>query len=249
MRENSKRTLLCVLAGAIVSFCALPVSAEEKWNCDRISGLAKAFTDPDKYLAFGWIRFAGDLPKSVLAHCVDTGVLGSNGQDDEGWSVLHHAILGNFGERNLPIITALLRAGADPSARTKRGATPLHIAAFTRDDLSLVKELLMAGADVNARDEDGATPLHSAASSASPNVIAELLKAGAEVNARTTRGLTPLHAVAMAAKDPETVVILLDAGADPELETLAGITAFEFAAKNEAIKMTDVYWRLNDGRF
>ena len=274
MRAKSNRAIFCALVAAAFLFCALPVSADEEWNCDRISGLSKAFSDPEHYLTFGWIHRVRDIPSPDLAHCVDTGMLGPNGRNEEGWSVLHWAILQN----DLKIVTALLRAGADLNARTKQGTTPLHTA-VARDNPTVVRELLKAGADVNARNEDGATPLHSVASAANAvalleagadvnartkdgyiplhsaanqpklAVITKLLKAGSELNARSKDGLAPLHFAARKAKEPAVVIILLDAGANPKLRTKDGETAFDFATKNEAIKTTDVYWRLNDGRF
>ena len=194
-------------------------------------------------------------------------MLGPNGRNEEGWSVLHWAILQN----DLKIVTALLRAGADLNARTKHGGTPLHTAASAWDNPTVVRELLKAGADVNARNEDGATPLHSVASAANAvalleagadvnartkdgyiplhfaanqpklAVITKLLKAGSELNARSKDGLAPLHFAARKAKEPAVVIILLDAGENPKLRTKAGETAFDFATKNEAIKTTDVY--------
>ena len=245
MRENPKCAAIYALAGIIFTFCATLATAQEEWSCDKISRWAQAFSAPEEYLTRGWIRLLSfDVPASSLAHCVDMGILGANGQDEEGWSVLHSAIL-----RNEPtIVAALLRAGADPNVRNKLGATPLHTAAFARDNPTTVKALLKAGADVNARNENGTTPLHWASSAANvvallegganvnartkdghiplhlaahkPKlaVIAELLKAGSELNARTTDGLTPLHLAAMTANDPETVIILLDAGANAKLK-------------------------------
>ena len=53
----------------------------------------------------------------------------------------------------------LLEAGADPGARTRAGATPLHaVAAARHGNSEVVETLLEAGADPGARDEDGKTP-------------------------------------------------------------------------------------------
>ena len=53
----------------------------------------------------------------------------------------------------------------------------------------------------------------------------------------------------MKAKESAAISILLDAGANPKLKTKTGKFAYDFATENEAIMMTPVYWRLNDGRF
>lgn len=62
--------------------------------------------------------------------------------------------------------TALLLArGSDPSARTSRQQTPLHLAARAQS-LETVDLLLRAGGDPNAADNDQRTPLHAAVAKA-----------------------------------------------------------------------------------
>ena len=56
----------------------------------------------------------------------------------------------------------LISAGADVSAATETGDTPLHDAAsYGKTDI--VRVLISAGADVRAKDAHGNTPLHVAA--------------------------------------------------------------------------------------
>ena len=221
MREFS-RAVLCTIAGTIFSCFMFTVSADERWTCERISGLAEAFSDSEKYLNFLWIHFVGDIPTSVLVDCVDTGVLGPNGRDEEGWSVLHWAVIRN----ELEIVTALLAAGADPNARTKEGTTPMHTAAYAWDNPAVVRELLKAGAAVDARNEGGATPLHNAVSAGN---AATLLKAGADVNARTKDGSIPLHFAAFRG-EPAVIAELLKAGSELNARTQDGLTPLHLAA-------------------
>ena len=47
----------------------------------------------------------------------------------------------------------------------------------------------------------------------------------------------------------EDVTRCLDAGADPNAQDENGQTAWDLAQDNEALKGTDVWWRLNDARF
>lgn len=54
----------------------------------------------------------------------------------------------------------LLKAGADPNAKSKKGRTPLHDAAFNALS-DMVTVLLRAGADVHSQDNEGDTPLHA----------------------------------------------------------------------------------------
>ena len=126
------------------------------------------------------------------------------------------AIAGDTGR-----IAALIAAGADPSAINHQRRTPLHRAA-ARADAAAITTLIELGADVNARDEHYMTPLHLAAGPyafhprCAPPAIRALIEAGAEVNATNTDGMTPLHRATLRG-DPETITVLLELGANPNL--------------------------------
>ncbi len=110
-----------------------------------------------------------------------------------------------------------------------------------------VKAVLAGGADVNARTKDGWTPLHFAAGvSKTPAVVTALLKGGADVNARLESGETPLQVVAVPSETPSIVTALLEAGADQTAKAEDGQTPFDLIQKNDKLKGTEVYWRLND---
>ena len=61
------------------------------------------------------------------------------------------------------VVALLLDRGADLTARTQDGATPLDLAAGFSETPAVVALLLDRGADLTARTQDGATPLHGAA--------------------------------------------------------------------------------------
>jgi ankyrin repeat protein len=102
---------------------------------------------------------------------------------------------------------ALLAAGAEVG--------PLEAAALGRTD----------GLDPNARGADGFTALHLAAFFGGPATVGALLAAGADANADAENPLQvrPLHS-AVAAHDRESVRLLLEAGADPNVEQQGGFT-------------------------
>ena len=115
-----------------------------------------------------------------------------------------------------------------------------------------VTDSLQARADAKTRDDEyGATPLHNAAMhNQNPAFFAALLNAGADLNARNKSGRTPLHAAAAFNENPAIITALLDAGADAKAKDESGKTPFDYAReKNEKLKNTDVYWRLNDAQF
>ena len=77
-----------------------------------------------------------------------------------------------------------------------------------------------------------------------------MLAAGANPNARgKVGGWTPLHFAAAESETPAVVKALLAAGADPAAKDNEGKTPWRYAKENAALKGTEVYWRLNDGRF
>ena len=81
-------------------------------------------------------------------------------------------------------VSLLVSSGADVTARSKRGESPLADAA-RRGDLTAARLLLDKGADVNAVDYRGYTPLILAAQydRDSPDLVRLLLSRGADVRA------------------------------------------------------------------
>ena len=77
------------------------------------------------------------------------------------------------------VLTALLAAGADPTARAKYGETPLHWAVAFNKTPAVITTLVTAGADPTAQSKAGETPLHWAvAFNKTPAVLTALLAAG-----------------------------------------------------------------------
>ena len=136
-------------------------------------------------------------------------------------------------------------AHSEPSVAT---AAPFE-AMFNNANLPVIVTLIEAGADAGARDDNGNTPLYNAASSnANPSVIKALIEGGADPGARNGDGDTPLHEAAANA-NPAVILALLEAGADPGARNEDGDTPFDYAERNEALRGTDAYRLLNEGRF
>jgi ankyrin repeat protein len=124
----------------------------------------------------------------------------------------------------VPIMQALIDAGADVNAKNARSATALHWAV---GDAAKVKLLLLAGAAVDVKTTEGRTPLYAAATiPAGLGAMRHLLEAGADANAETLGGATPLFpAVNISA---EMTRLLLDKGANPNQATRGGVTPILF---------------------
>ncbi|WP_198003801.1 ankyrin repeat domain-containing protein [Thioalkalivibrio sp. ALJ24] len=87
--------------------------------------------------------------------------------------------------------------------------------AAIRGDLDDVVYILEQGVDPNERLEFGQTPLHSAAWRGHADLVQTMIDHGGDVNRRDgDNGETPLIAAARGDR-PETVDLLMQAGADP----------------------------------
>lgn len=87
--------------------------------------------------------------------------------------------------------------------------------AATDGDEEVLRQLLNSGLDVNVRDEKQNTALHLATKHGHPNIMELLIKHGADVNAQNDWLSTPLH---LTEKNMESIRILLEAGADPNIK-------------------------------
>ena len=82
-------------------------------------------------------------------------------------------------------------------------------------------------------------------------MIAALLEGGADPDEDSgpDRWPTPLHRAAAFNSKPSVIKALIEGGADPGARDDAGKTPFDYAKDKEALKGTDTYWLLNEGRF
>ena len=145
-------------------------------------------------------------------------------QDNDGWNLLHFASRGG----NPEVIELMLSHVPCIDSRTKKGSTPLMIAALD-DKLQAVKYLLKQGADPSLQDNDGWNLLHFASRGGNPEVIELMLGHVPNIDSITKEGSTPLMIAARNDK-LQAVKYLLKQGADPSLQNNDGWNLLHFAS-------------------
>lgn len=110
-----------------------------------------------------------------------------------------------------------------------RAGTTALIAAARNGQVETIKLLLAAGADPNLSMNDGRSPLHYAAVKCHIKVFVQLIEKGARIDGQSVRGSTPLHLASM--RCPDVTRLLLEYGADPNVENVAGDTPLTLAVE------------------
>ncbi|XP_065838190.1 oxysterol-binding protein-related protein 1-like [Oscarella lobularis] len=191
--------------------------------------------------------------RNLLETCSTLNVdcVGRN-KRNRGWSPIH--LSAYFGHRT--IVEILLQNGCDPDAKNVAGDTALHKCALTgREDI--VDLLIGGGADVRLINADGFRPVEitavqsikekleaaelvvtrkgeldllEAASANDTSLVNSILRSRCSPNIDCTdaNGNSPLHNAAYRGHK-ETVLVLLQNGADTTLKNRAGHTASDLA--------------------
>lgn len=145
----------------------------------------------------------------------------------QGETALYEAIERELNANNLPVVDALLRAGANPDEMEIYGTSALSIS-LTRDyaNPAVTMRLLHAGATVPHDCGDGDSLLSLATQESSPEVMRALIQRGAPVNCRY-RGASALYWASING-ETDKVQLLLQSGADAAIQ-VDGKTLLEAA--------------------
>ncbi len=148
----------------------------------------------------------------------------ANSRDPNGQHGLYLALQ----EPSLKVISVLLDWDkTQVEARNAADESPLMLASL-KGILPVVAKLVEKGADVN---KPGWAPLHYAATRGHLEVMNLLLENHAYIDAASPNGSTPLMMAALYSS-PSGVKLLLEAGADPTLKNNLGLTAIDFANRD-----------------
>ena len=171
-------------------------------------------------------------------------------QQESGYTALHVAAAKGY----FNVLKCLMKNGADVNALNKNNLTPLMLACESVNKKaldSIYEKYLDQGADVNLQQESGYTALHFAAAKCYFRALKRLRKNGADVNAHDEDNDTPLmlacesvnkkaidsvyknsgHDVTSSAYNYfDAVALLIDQGADVNLQGNSGYSALHFAA-------------------
>ena len=171
----------------------------------------------------GWV----DIINFLLAVGVDI-----NFQNDSGWTALMSA----SAYEKIDVVDIFLATGqCDVNLKTNWGETALTHVVFN-GNLGIIDRLILHGANYYyINDDNGANLLHYATNNKYVNnidVLQRILSLDLDVNHQNNNGWTPLM-FAVKFDKKEMVEILLDYGADPQIENNDGNIASDMTDDSE----------------
>lgn len=160
-----------------------------------------------------------------------------NVRNDDYFTPLHFSAING----QLAATQVLIASGADVNAQAsekKRKWMPIHYAAQF-GHVEVIEALIKAGVDKEVKTGFGLTPLVVGAEFGHAKVVQFMLSLGVDKNVQTiddNHKMTALH-YAVIGNFSDVAILLLNARIALEKETTFGLTALEFAAKNNLFEM------------
>ena len=136
----------------------------------------------------------------------------------------------------------LIRLGADPLQKDRRGCNGLHYAARAQK-CDIIKKLLEYAINVNVIDLNGWSPLHWAAASTedSTETLSLLLQCGCDKSIRDKWGRTALNLTTLFKRSQETIIL------EGSTQTNLGILEDERGSDREGLQLSRENNRRCDG--
>ena len=170
-----------------------------------------------------------------------------NASNMHGRTALLNSVTHNM---NIDTVELLLEAGADPNVwatghTDPTDLTPLMIALTRHNNPELIELLIKHGADPDLRVKYQTTLDHTISSSTYNGYdTLKILINYCDIEQPDERGITALIRACDSGRDSEVVLILLEAGADPNKKDHRGKSALDYARRNKYLSSTDVITRL-----
>lgn len=161
-----------------------------------------------------------------------------NASNLKGQTALTYAVSRNSAE----VVEALLKAGASASVKDARGNNLVYylVASFQEskaDEFDRKTQVLRnSGLNLASKQGDGSNFFHLAADKNEMALLKIAATLGVDVNAINDDGLTALHIAAMKTENMATLKYLVSVGADTQLHTLFGESAYQLARENELLR-------------
>ena len=172
--------------------------------------------------------------KVEAIHVLVTAGADSNLTDNGGFTVTHHAILGGCDKETLQ---AIIHHGLDVNATSKDNISPLMLAC-RQGNVDCVNVLLKAGADPNIQDTNGMTLIYYAVTGGcSKKTLQAIMDHGFDVNPMDKDNKSPLM-IACLNGNVDAIHILVNAGADPNIQGTKGTTLIHHAVAGGCNKET-----------
>lgn len=153
---------------------------------------------------------------AVIDHLIAHRAFDVEQAGHNGWRPVHHAAAKN----NMPLLEHLfLKYKADLNAGDINGSSPLHLAA-RNGHIQAMTMLLDHHADISAWNVHKRQAIHSAALEDQKEAVKILLDRGAGIESTqdSVKPMTPIYC-AIESKKLETLIFLLEHGADPTANT------------------------------
>jgi len=153
--------------------------------------------------------------------------------NDKNENVLHYLTKRS---KDTVLLSFFIQKDLDINHEDKNGKTPISNA-IERNNISIIEFLLkQENGFLNYKDSKGNNLFHLAAEAQNIKSVSLLIKYKLEkINILNNDGLSPLHIACMKGKDDQLIKYLISIGADKEIKTEFGETAFDLAKENELL--------------
>jgi len=185
-------------------FDASPSITEAASSAEKAMTLVKAGGDATGKVRVNMWRYEGDTTE-LVEHMAQTGVSFSSKDLNQ--------------TSNPYTLKALIAQGADPN-EDRNGSTPLaHGKIVLKSSPECLDILLAAGLDTAVKDSDGRTLADLAVANSNVDYLKSLVRFGTDMTTGAHLARAAAHIIDAEGVYEERINILLDAGADPNIES------------------------------